>query len=160
MSVDVKITKENLSFKLRANGIIIKDNKILVVMINNSGFYCLPGGHVELNEDSKTAVVREVLEETGVNVSSDKLIAIAENFFPGVNSNRMHEIGIYYTLKTDDEIEFKDHTKIENDKGKETRLDFKWVDISNLDTLNFRPTFLKDKITSNDFSFTHIIIND
>ena len=30
------------------------------------GYWCLPGGHIELNEDAISAVIREVGEETGL----------------------------------------------------------------------------------------------
>ena len=49
--------------------------------MKNNISYCLPGGHVELGEDSKTAILREMLEEINTSVSIDKELAIVENFY-------------------------------------------------------------------------------
>ena len=64
---------EMLNFKFRVSGIIIKDNKILLVDMNNSNFLCLPGGYVELGETTEKACLRELEEEVGKNL---KLMSI------------------------------------------------------------------------------------
>ena len=38
-----------------------------------AGFYDLPGGTVELSEDSRTAVIREIFEETAIELSIDQV---------------------------------------------------------------------------------------
>lgn len=38
-----------------------------------AGFYDLPGGRVELSEDSRTAVIREIKEETGLELTVDQV---------------------------------------------------------------------------------------
>ena len=53
-------------------GIIIKDKKVALVK-SNLGYYKFPGGGIEKNESKKEALIREVLEETGLQV-------IKENF--------------------------------------------------------------------------------
>ena len=72
MKKDISIENEEYRFKYRVSGILIKDNKLLVVKINNNKFYCLPGGHVELMENTKDAVIREFKEETGIDTSIEK----------------------------------------------------------------------------------------
>lgn len=37
------------------------------------GKYCLPGGHIEINEDSQYAATRELSEETGISFPVDEL---------------------------------------------------------------------------------------
>ena len=56
------------------------DNEVLVVKMQNNPFYCLPGGHVKLGEDTQNAVIREIKEETGYNSHINKLITTTENF--------------------------------------------------------------------------------
>ena len=105
--MDLKIVDENSKFKCRTNGIIIKDNKVLVVQIANNPFYCLPGGHIELGEDSRKAVEREMKEETKLNVKAENLVSIAESFFKGTDGKKFHEISFYYLLKLNENVQTK-----------------------------------------------------
>ena len=66
--MDIKITGENQRFKVRVAGMIIHNNKLLVCRIMNNPFLCLPGGHCHLFETSHDAIMREIKEETGLNV--------------------------------------------------------------------------------------------
>ena len=83
---DIEIKTDKKKFKYRVNGIVIKDNKILTIKMKNNVSYCLPGGHVELGEDSKTAIIREMLEELDTNVTIQKELAVVENFYTDKNS--------------------------------------------------------------------------
>lgn len=54
-----------------SGGVVINknENKLLIVNMNTLGgktVWTFPKGHIEKNEDPKTAALREVLEETGV----------------------------------------------------------------------------------------------
>jgi 1-acyl-sn-glycerol-3-phosphate acyltransferase len=53
-------------------GIVIKDEKLLVIERNKNGeqYYTLPGGHLEDGETAKIAAEREILEETGVEAAA------------------------------------------------------------------------------------------
>lgn len=79
--MDIEFKNKIQKFKYRVNGIVIHNNKILTIKMKNNISYCLPGGHVELGEDTNTAILREMLEELDTNVSIDKEIAIVENFY-------------------------------------------------------------------------------
>lgn len=160
MREDIKIKTNDSIFKLRVSGLLVKENKVLIVQMNNNGFYCLPGGHVELNEDSKEAVIREFEEETNIPVKIKKQIAIAENFFPALNKIKVHEIGIYYLLETDSDIILENFQRIEEDKGKKVLLDFRWIKTEEIDKVKFRPKFLMNKIIKNNYEFEHIIIKE
>ena len=50
--MDVKIKCDEGNFKMRVSGLIIKNGKLLTVDICENNFYCLPGGHVHLGEES------------------------------------------------------------------------------------------------------------
>jgi 8-oxo-dGTP pyrophosphatase MutT (NUDIX family) len=54
----------------RAAAIIIRDGALLLIHRRKPGrdYYILPGGGVELDESFENAVVREVKEETGLDV--------------------------------------------------------------------------------------------
>ena len=62
MRNSIKIKNDNLNFKFRVSGIIIKNNKILFVDMDDSDFWCLPGGYVELGETTEQACLRELKE--------------------------------------------------------------------------------------------------
>lgn len=157
MRKDIGISTENEKFKYRVSGLLIKNNKLLVVKIDNNSFYCLPGGHVELLEDTRDAVVREFKEETGIDVEIKQLKYITENFFKSGKYN-CHEVGMYYILETTNMIDFKEYTIEELDKDRITKLNFKWIDIDDLK--NVKPEFLKNKIKEKTNQIQHLIIKD
>ena len=81
MKKDIEIVSSNIKFKYRVSGLLVVDNKLLVCKINNNNFYCLPGGHVELFENSRDAIIREFKEETLIDVKVERLLYLTENFF-------------------------------------------------------------------------------
>lgn len=66
-----------------AAGVVENDNgEILLVKTHNSG-WVFPGGQVEIGENLIEAVIREIKEESGINVEVKKLFAISSN--TGIN---------------------------------------------------------------------------
>lgn len=154
--MDIKIDCNEGKFKYRVCGILKHNNKYLVVKINNNNFFCLPGGHVELGEDSGQAVLREMKEELGFDVKIEKLVAINQNFFKTEEGKPFHELGFYYVVNAvdDTKINCNDHNIEELDKGKIQHLQFKWFSAGELQSQDFRPKFLidclnKDNVTIN-----------
>jgi ADP-ribose pyrophosphatase YjhB (NUDIX family) len=65
--------------KVAAAAVIARDGKLLLVrrtMTPGKGKWTIPGGFVEFDEDPGTAVVREVLEETGYTVHGVRLLDV------------------------------------------------------------------------------------
>ena len=65
--------------KLHVSTIIAEKNKILLVQEKkkaNYGRWNLPGGHVDAGESFIQAAIREVLEETGLNVNLKSIIGV------------------------------------------------------------------------------------
>lgn len=62
----------------RVAGIVIKDNKLLVIHRIKKGkeYYVFPGGGVEKGETNQDALLREINEETSVMVNIDRLVYI------------------------------------------------------------------------------------
>ena len=68
-------------FRISAGAIIIQEDKILLVRYNNSAgksFLVGPGGGVFIEESTNQAAVREVREETGLEISPDKIIFVED----------------------------------------------------------------------------------
>lgn len=156
---DIKIDNLSGNFKFRVNGILMHDDEILVVKMNNNPFYCLPGGHVKLGEDSKSAVVREIKEETGYNSHINKLVTTTENFFVRKNGKKIHELGFYYLLNLDDKevIDNREYETTEENEEK-INLHFKWIPIKELKDIDFKPQELKEKLENGNVDFQHLII--
>lgn len=157
---DIKIQTDTQKFKYRVNGIIIQNNRILTIKMKNNISYCLPGGHVELGEDSNSAIIREMLEEINTKITIQKELAIAENFYIDKNNLLTHEISFYYIVKPDNfsNIPLGDYLRCENDKGKLKQHNFVWLDIDSLKDFDLRPSFIKEKLINNNYIFEHIII--
>lgn len=101
-----------------------------------------------------------MLEEAETNVTIDKELAVIENFYTDKNNLVTHEISFYYIVKPDNfsKIPLENYSKYENDKGKLKRHNFVWLDMNLLKDFDFRPSFIKEKLISNNFDFEHIII--
>ena len=63
--------------KIDTRAAIFKDDKILLVRENN-GKWSMPGGWVDVNVSVGDNVIKEVKEESGLNVKIDKVIAIQD----------------------------------------------------------------------------------
>ena len=157
--MDVKIKSMEGNFKYRVAGAIIKEDKLLMVNICNNGFYCLPGGHIHLGEDSLAAIRREINEEVGITCKSVKLMSLVENFFRS-KKGLMHEVCYVYIVEPNEDIETKDYEIVENDEGELKPLKFKWCPLNEIDKENFRPQELKRKFKNKNFDFEHIIIKE
>lgn len=106
---------------------VVKRVKVLLVNSNNEvllGYshndYQFPGGHVEENETLIQAVNREVLEETGIDLSIDNIepFACAIGYYkdwPAEGNNRKIEI-YYYEIKTDEKPNLENTKYTENEK--------------------------------------------
>ena len=64
--MDLKIKTETEEFHGRTCGIIKQENKFLIMRVNKTSYFHIPGGHIEIGEDSKEAVIREIKEEIGI----------------------------------------------------------------------------------------------
>jgi len=85
--------------KITVDGILVKDNKILLIERKNPPFqhsWALPGGFVEYGETTETAVIREFLEETGLETTVHRLFGV---YSEPNRDPRGHTISIVYILK-------------------------------------------------------------
>lgn len=152
-------------FNFRVSGIIYNNDKtqILIHQIEGYDFWLLPGGRVELLENTKSAVVRELKEELGIYFKTQRLVSINENFFH-LSNKKYHEIGFFYTVNP---VE-KDYSKFEtmcrqnNFTGIEgEKYIFKWVKLNDLRNIDFRPScIIDDLITGRNKEYSHYIIDE
>jgi len=131
------MSKKRKHFKFRTVGVAMMKDHVLIHQYNGSTFWSLPGGHIDLQEDSQTALQREFIEETGHTINILRLLWITENFYKPSPEKKIHEIAFYYL------IELKNH-EMENFNGfeKDKLLCFKWVPILSLPKYHLEPNFL------------------
>lgn len=82
-------------------GIIFKDKKIAMVYSQKYDYYKFPGGGIEAGESHNIALIREVLEETGLKIIPDSIneygyvLRIQKSTY---NENEIFEQENYYYL--------------------------------------------------------------
>lgn len=80
-----------------ATAIIKKNNKILIQKRSDNGLFSLPGGCMELDETLEECVVREVKEETNLDVIPKRLVGIYHNFnMKWINGDLAHCVNFVY----------------------------------------------------------------
>ena len=139
IKMDLKFINDNVIFQCRVGVLLKKDNKILVerrVCINH---VTLPGGKIQLNETSILAGIREIKEETGLDIEFIKHIKTLENIFKS-NFNEYN----YHEILFINEYKFKkDTNKIVNieDRNKDL-ITYEWFDKEELIKNKFVPASL------------------
>ena len=92
------VATESLLWRPAVYGIVIKNNSVLLSK-QYGDRYGLPGGGLNLGEDPKDGVVREVKEETGINVGNPKLIGLENSYFKTTHASTnkaYHSLLLYF----------------------------------------------------------------
>ena len=142
-------------FTYRVAGLVIHNSRALLHRLEADDFWALPGGRVELMENSYDAILREMKEETGEKAKLIRLLWVVENFFAHEDLD-YHEIGFYYLLMFPDTaplLRLDEFDGIENG----IRIIFKWFDLSELQKTVLYPTFLRTKICNLPLDIEHIV---
>ena len=94
---EYEVPADKLIWRPSTYGIVIKDKKILLSRQFGDKFD-LPGGGLDLGEAPEEGVVREVEEETGINVKNPKLIGVENSFFRSSHAKdeSYHSLLFYY----------------------------------------------------------------
>jgi len=80
-------------------GVVIRDGQALLVRRGSEplkGQWSIPGGTLELGETIAEGVVRELREETGLDVRVVDLIEVFERIFPGEGRPQYHFVILDY----------------------------------------------------------------
>ncbi len=137
-------------FRLRACGIIVNNNQVLMSKNIEDDYYYAVGGAIQHGESSEQAVIREVQEETGLNLEIDRLLFIHENFFKTSTPDRAtlcHEVSFYYLMKYNGEPVVSGS---KNMYGVDELVE--WIDLQDYEISQAYPLFyaqLKDGIPEN-----------
>lgn len=103
-----------------------------------SPYFYLPGGHIEFGETAKVALVRELYEETGVDVSE------AEFLFAGTDERIFtqdhaphHEVNVYFEVK-------KVFSGNEEIPSTEEEISFRWLALADIRNFPVLPEGIKN----------------
>ena len=90
-----------LNSKAAAGGLVVRDGRVLLVRRKFEPFkdwWDIPGGFLETGEHPNDAVVREVLEETGLDVRPAELIGIYMDKY-GEGPDADDTMNLYYVVE-------------------------------------------------------------
>ena len=103
MGSDMAVRCDDGLINIRVGAIIMRDGKILMVGNERNDYFYSVGGRIKFGETAEEAVIREVLEETGVRMEVDRLGFVHENYFVGDDPGRVgkliYEISFYFYMK-------------------------------------------------------------
>lgn len=95
--VPVEMEIDQLTWRPGAYALVFNDNgDVLVVDNTMNGRREFPGGGVDIHETFEEAVIREVWEETGLNIRVDSFITIIDEFFLAPSGQQWHTIKCFY----------------------------------------------------------------
>lgn len=113
-----------------ARGVCVVDGRILLCKAKGGRTTYLPGGHIEFGETGREALVREMLEETGVAASAGRFLGVVENKF--LQHGKPHaEINLVYAMSVAVEPAAV--------HAKEDWIEFEWVPLADLRAANLLP---------------------
>lgn len=115
----------NVAYKIRkaARSIVLNDSgKVALLYVSRNNYHKLPGGGIEADEDIGTALIREVMEEVGVNIDVLSEIGIIIEY---KNKHELLQISYCYYSKVKGDIKETSFTDEEINDG----FQLKWVDL-------------------------------
>lgn len=147
--MDLTIDVMDYKLNIRAAAAIIHNNKILVHKNVNKEHYCLVGGRVEIGENSKETIKREVKEELGREIEVKNHISTIENFFE-MNGQKYHEILFLYSAEFIDDVDKLIDIDLKNIEGKEYLI-YTWLDLDNIRDYEILPKSVSEMLQRGTF---------
>ncbi len=155
MERDCCFRSEDGYFRYRAAAIIIENGCVLMAGNETADYYYSVGGGVHLGETAEEAVVREVLEETGIRYEIDRLAFIHEDFYDGDGAAiglRCHEVAFYFLMKPRGSQKLNS-----NSVCSEGREFMHWIPLDKLEKYKAFPAFFAQKLQNIPAQAEHIV---
>ena len=125
--------------EMLARGVMVRDGQVLVCRNRRKRNTFLPGGHIEVGEPAKTALVREIREEMGLPATAGRFLGAAEHTFV-YGDRRTCEINLVFALTVRG---LRPGTAA---PSKEEKLEFFWMPLSRLVRSGLEPAVLRREI--------------
>ena len=108
MASDMTVPCDGGYINLRVGAIILRDGKFLMMGNDVEDYLYSVGGRIQFGETAEQAVVREVLEETGVAMEVDRLGFVHEDYFLGDTASKwgmvIYEVSFYFYMKVPEDF--------------------------------------------------------
>ena len=145
----ITMQEEGTRFNARVGAIIYNEDKTKILIENqHDKRYMFPGGRIDVHEDSKTSIERELIEELNLKVDLN-LKYIVEMFIKSPKT-KYHEIGFYFVTKINEDLIENNFKSLDGDSY------FIWVPIKELDKYNMLTKPIQDKIVNNEINDNNI----
>lgn len=158
MNSDILFSNGNYRFGLRTVGIALQNGNILIQREKGGSEYALPGGTVKLGETTEETLIREFKEETGVDITINRLIWTEENFW-SYKGKKQQGVAFYYLIEIPDNNEIPDSGEFISQKDN-CNVMLGWVPVENLNNLTVYPEFIKREINNIGANIKHFISKD
>ena len=94
----ITMQEEGTRFGARVGAIIYNEDKTKILIENqHNKRYMFPGGRIDVHEDSKISIERELIEE--LNLKADLNLKYIVEMFIKSPKTKYHEIGFYFVTK-------------------------------------------------------------
>ena len=154
------IKRKGERFTVRAAGVCVRDDHVLLHTAEGIGFWALPGGRGEFGEQTADTVQREMWEETGLEVTVGDLLWMMENFFAYYEGKAFHELGFYYRMMLPEGFpspsEQSEFYGAEEDKP----LTFRWFPVADLEDVRLFPTYFRHALRELPTTPVHVVHRD
>ena len=143
---------------IRVGGIIMRDGKLLMVGNDRSDYLYSVGGRIKFGETAEEAIVREILEETGVKMEIDRLGFVHENYFYGdtpANFGKLiYEISFFFYMKVP-----RDFTPVSESFTEDQSKEYlKWVSLD--EDIKMYPTFFRLELQNPENTVKHFVTDE
>ena len=157
MNKDWIFATEEYTCGLRVAAVLIKDNKLLVQRDKDGTEYALPGGHVKIGETLENALIRETMEEIGVQIKCKQLLWNEECFWEW-NGRQAHNISFYYLIEMCNGYDIPDNGDFVAQKDN-CNVVIGWMPIEQLKNETVYPEFIREEIYHLDGPMKHFVSN-
>lgn len=158
MNKDMTVPLENGLINVRVGAIIIQNGKFLMAGNERADYLYSVGGRIKFGETAEEAIVREVLEETGVKMEIERLGFVHENYFYGdspANLGKLiYEISFFFYMKVPDNFTPACNSFTEDDSKEHLR----WVSAN--ETITVYPEFFKKELQHPTNTVKHFVTDE
>ena len=106
------------------------------------GFYFLPGGHIEHEESAQTALLRELVEETGAVCTIKRFLGCLEYSFEPGYSSICHNHEYNFVFEAESDLLKFGYTVPQQEK----HIELVWIPLDKLSEIDFRAEPLKQLV--------------